>query len=89
MWSRLKIQHKITTITVTVLIISLVISATFSNSSSRTLISERLEHKELPAVLREIGNKIEKEIFDPINGSKALAHNAYFQRWVDAGEPIE
>ncbi|MFD2229570.1 methyl-accepting chemotaxis protein [Alkalimarinus sediminis] len=87
MWSRLSIQHKITAITVTVLIISLAISATFNNSSSRTLISDRLEHKELPSVLREIGNKIEKEIYAPINGSMAIAQNAYFQRWVAAGEP--
>lgn len=89
MWKKLSIQHKITFITVSVLAISLAISATFSNYSSRALISERLEQKELPSVLREIGNKIEKEIFEPIIGSRTIAENAYFQRWVSEGEPAE
>lgn len=68
------------------LLISVIISTLISNSSMRSMMSDRINNEEIPATLNAVANAIEKEISLPLIVSKAMAENTFSNQWLEQGE---
>ena len=65
MWNALPIRKKLSLVIGGSLLISVIISTLISNSSMRSMMTERIHNEEIPATLNAVANAIEKEISVP------------------------
>ena len=69
------------------LVLSLTLVTLFNNVLLQDLLDQRLSREELPSMLREIRNDIERELATPLAVSRTLANNPYILDWMRANEP--
>lgn len=86
MWDSLPIRHKLSVVIAGSLFISVIISTLISNSSMRSMITERIINEEIPATLNAVAYAIEKEINLPLTISKSMAENTFTNQWISQGE---
>lgn len=86
MWNALPIRRKLSLVIGGSLLISVIISTLISNSSMRSIITERINNEEIPATLNAVANAIEKEISIPLTISKSMAENTFTNQWLSQGE---
>lgn len=86
MWDSLPIRQKLSVVIAGSLFISVIISTLISNSSMRSMITERIINEEIPATLNAVAYAIEKEINLPLTISKSMAENTFTNQWISQGE---
>ncbi|MGK0476808.1 MAG: methyl-accepting chemotaxis protein, partial [Oleispira sp.] len=86
MWNALPIRQKLSLVIGGSLLISVLISTLISNSSMRSIMTERINNDEIPATLNSVANAIEKEISLPLTISKSMAENTFTNQWIKEGE---
>ena len=86
MWNALPIRRKLSLVIGGSLLISVIISTLISNSSMRSIMTERINNEEIPATLNSVANAIEKEISLPLTISKSMAENTFTNHWLSQGE---
>ncbi len=86
MWNAFPIRRKLSLVIGGSLLISVIISTLISNSSMRSIITERINNEEIPATLNAVANAIEKEISIPLTISKSMAENTFTNQWLSQGE---
>ena len=86
MWNALPIRKKLSLVIGGSLLISVIISTLISNSSMRSMMTERIHNEEIPATLNAVANAIEKEISVPLTISKSMAENTFSNQWLEQGE---
>ena len=86
MWNAMPIRQKLSLVIGGSLLISVIISTLISNSSMRSMMSDRINNEEIPATLNAVANAIEKEISLPLIVSKAMAENTFSNQWLEQGE---
>jgi methyl-accepting chemotaxis protein len=86
MWNALPIRQKLSLVIGGSLLISVLISTLISNSSMRSIMTERINNEEIPATLNSVANAIEKEISLPLTISKSMAENTFTNQWISQGE---
>ncbi len=89
MWNTLPIRFKLSFVIGGSLLLTVILSTFISNSAMRDMMTERIEFDEIPATLDAITNAIEKEIYVPLNISKAMAQNHFTNSWINNGEAPE
>lgn len=68
------------------LLLSMFASTVITNTLLEKMIDERLTQENLPTILREISNDIERELATPLAVSKSIATNANIKAWMENGE---
>lgn len=86
MWNVLPIRRKLSLVIGGSLLISVILSTLISNSSMRSMMTDRINNEEIPATLNAVANAIEKEISLPLTISKAMAENTFTNQWLAQGE---
>lgn len=86
MWTALPIRQKLSFVIGGSLLISVIISTIISNTSMRSILSDRMNNEEIPATLNSVANAIEKEISLPLAISKSMAENTFTNQWLTQGE---
>ena len=86
MWNSLSIRRKLSLVIGGSLLISVIISTLISNSSMRSIMTERINNEEIPATLNSVANAIEKEISLSLTISKSMAENTFTNQWLSQGE---
>ena len=89
MWKNLPLRHKLSIVIGGALLVSVLISTTISNSAMRSIMTERIEADEIPAILSSLANAIEKEINIPLAISRAMSQNHFTNSWIAQGENPE
>ena len=89
MWKNLPLRHKLSIVIGGALLVSVLISTTISNNAMRSIMTERIEADEIPAILGSLANAIEKEINIPLAISRAMSQNHFTNKWIVEGEPPE
>ena len=86
MWNTLPIRRKLSLVIGGSLLISVLISTIISNTSMRSMMTERINNEEIPATLDAVAYAIEKEISLPLTISKSMAENTFTNQWLAQGE---
>jgi methyl-accepting chemotaxis protein len=86
MWNALPIRRKLSLVIGGSLLVSVLISTIISNTSMRSMMTERINNEEIPATLNAVANAIEKEISLPLTISKSMAENTFTNQWLAQGE---
>lgn len=89
MWKNLPLRHKLSIVIGGALLVSVLISTTISNNTMRSIMTERIEADEIPAILGSLANAIEKEINIPLAISRAMSQSHFTNKWVAEGEAPE
>ena len=89
MWKNLPLRHKLSIVIGGALLVSVLISTTISNNAMRSIMTERIEADEIPAILGSLANAIEKEINIPLAISRAMSQNHFTNKWIVEGEAPE
>ena len=71
------------------LLLSLLFVAGINSWLLERMLDDRLLQTELPTILKEIRNDIEKELATPLAVSKSIASNEFVIDWMKRGEPPE
>lgn len=89
MWKNLPLRHKLSIVIGGALLVSVLISTTISNNTMRSIMTERIEADEIPAILGSLANAIEKEINIPLAISRAMSQSHFTNKWIAEGEAPE
>ncbi len=84
---RNSLQNKLAFSAAVALFTSLILATIINNYLLESLLDKRLSEKELPSVLREIRNDIERELATPVAVSRSLAENQFIINWMRNNEP--
>ena len=87
--TNLSLKRKLTLALVVAVIASASLIGFVSQFSSRVVVADRMEHRELPAMLTSIRNQVDKEISIMQATTEQLATNAFILKWVEDGFPAE
>lgn len=87
--SALSIKQKLTLSLLVAVISSTLMVGLIGQLSSRNMVSERLQDVELPNILWQIRNQIDKEISLLQNATQQLAQDEFILDWYKAGYPVE
>lgn len=83
---KLNIRQKVVITTVIAVLLSIIIVSAFALSSSRSIIVEAVNERELPAVLGEVSSNIDSQLLLPITVSHTMASSVYLQDFIANGE---
>ncbi len=83
---KLNIRQKVVITTVIAVLLSIIIVSAFALSSSRSIIIEAVNERELPAVLGEVSSNIDSQLLLPITVSHTMASSVYLQEFINNGE---
>ncbi|MCY7296072.1 methyl-accepting chemotaxis protein [Alteromonas sp. a30] len=87
--SLLSIRRKLALAILIGVLFSSVMIGLISQISSKNMISNRLVEVELPNILWQIRNQVDKEISVLQNATEQLSSNALISRWIENGAPKE
>jgi methyl-accepting chemotaxis protein len=86
---RKSVRARVTLLMGGLLFAAIALITTLNTLSMKSLIDERVNQVELPAVVAELNASIEQQLTEPITVSKNMAENTLLHRWSQSGEPAE